>query len=267
MEEGLLLLTYDDIIQPSVYTPTGITIQNAAQVPSQSYTLTGGYSTSTESLGFVIRATITGYDLLRLKHRIGLATSTGDTYISADTTVTVASDGSTVAATGLTAVQATSFIQDATSPNVTAFTFNLTTGILSILADEPIDPASLNPIGLTLQNSPNDTGYNFMSVTLTGGSGEQSSHSLYQIEILLTNYDLNRIKQMLDLATDIHNIYLSIQSIALSDFGDNGVNPVSAMAALDATEFEGDLLAPSVSQFILDLDTGSIRISFNRSSL
>ena len=95
--------------QVRIYNFSGITFQNAETNPSQQYTLTGGQSLSTESLGFVITATITGADLLQLKHRIGLATFISDTYIAAAVGITVASDGQPI----LPAVaQARSFIGD-----------------------------------------------------------------------------------------------------------------------------------------------------------
>ena len=257
MEDGLITLTYDDIIQPMVYSATGITIHNATNF---GYTLTGGVSLSNESLGFILPATITLSDLLQLKYILGLATGIDDTYVSATGDVTQSSDGTPVLST--TAVQATSFIPDQTRPNVTGFSLNLTTEILTLLADEPLDPASFNGAGVTLQNSPNSTGIGISSVTLSGGIAMQTDESIYLIDITLTTYDLNRIKQIIELATTVNNVYLSLDSIAIADFGANGVFPISGMKALDTNVFGTDLIAPKVSHFTLDMDAGEILMTF-----
>ena len=263
MEESRVLLTYDDIINPTVYTPTGITFQNQAVFPTQVYTLTGGSTQSTEMLGFVINATITPGDLLQLKHRLGLATSTLDTFIRGDATVTVSATNAPIMATTGDAVQATSFIRDQTPPTISAFSLNLTTEILSVVADEPLDPARYDGTGVTFQNSPNSTGLNIMSVTLTGGTAMQSPDSIFQLDVMLANFDLNQLKQMLGLATHMNNVYLSLESTAFADFGGNGVDLISGMQALDVTEFGGDLVSPTLSQFTLDLDAGQITLSFS----
>ena len=262
METGQLLLTYDDVIIPTVYNPTGITIQNAESSPTELYELSGGSTFSTESLGFVINATITSADLLQLKFVIGLATSLADTFIAADNTVTVSANGDSVFPTLTSAIQGTNFIRDQTPPTVSAFSLNLTSEILSLVVDEPLDPAAFNPAGVTLQNSPNNTGMNSMSVVLTGGLARQTN-SIFELEVQLSNTDLNSVKQMLELATSIDNIYISLDSTSFADFGGNGVNPVSGMQALNATEFGGDLIPPFVSRFTLDLNVGQITISFS----
>ncbi len=67
MEESRLLLTYDDVINPTVYNPLGVTFQKQPTFPSQ---VTGGDTQSTVTLGFVINATVTAGDLLQLKYRL-----------------------------------------------------------------------------------------------------------------------------------------------------------------------------------------------------
>ena len=49
----------------------------------------------------------------------------------------------------------------------------------------------------------------------------------------------------------------------LADFGENGVNSISGMEALDTTMFGGDFISPFVSQFTLDLNTNQITLSFS----
>ena len=263
MEDAILLLTYDDVIRPREYRFSGIAFQNSPLLPTQRYQLTGGQSVSTERLGFIINTTITPQDLLQLKYRIGLATGIEDTFISAGTRVTQSASGSDVVATLSPAIQATGFIYDQTPPSVSAFSVNLTTEILSVVADEPLDPASFDPTGVVLQNSANSTGLDIMSVRLSGGVARQATNSIFQLDVQLSNLDLNQLKQMVNLATSINNVYLSLDSTAFADFGGNGVEPISGMEALDASMFGGDLIPPTVSGFTLDLNLGQITVSFS----
>ena len=263
METGNLLLTYDDIIIPTEFNPLGITFQNDATRPDQSYTLTGGLLHSTEALGFVINATILRPDLEQLKYLDRLANGIDDTFIAADGTVTMRSSGGDVSATIFPAIQATSFIPDQTPPSILAFTLNLTSNILTLLANEPLDPASYNPSGFTLQNSPNITGLNVMSVSLTGGVAEQSTTSIFELNIFLSNVDTDMLKQMSDLATDPTNIFLSLSGDAISDFGGNRETAISGMNALNASAYGGDLTRPTVSAVSLDLNSGVLTITFS----
>ena len=262
MDNGRLSLTFTDIIRPTVYDAQAVTFQDTSVNPTITYTLTNGTTLSSDTFNFVLEAQITDADLLILKHTIGLATSTDDAFISVTPAVTVNPDNSTISATTM-GIQATSFQRDVTPGSLTAFSLDLNAGILSILATEPLDPASFNPSGLTLMNSPNASALGVVSYTLTGGVAAQSNASLYQLEVYLSTADLNMLKRLDELATMSDDVFLSAASSALTDFGQTAINPVSSMAALRPTNFSQDLTPPSLSAIILDLDAGELILSFS----
>lgn len=262
MDSGQLSLTFTDIIRPSVYDPLAVTFQEAAVNPTITYTLTNGTTLSNDTFNFVLEAQITAADLLILKHTIGLATTTEDSFISVTPSVTVNPDNSTISATTM-GVQATTFRVDVTPGNLTAFSLDLNAGILSILATEPLDPASFNPSGVTLMNSPNASALGVVSYTLTGGMAAQSNASLYQLEVYLSTADLNMLKRLDELATMSDNVFLSAASSAFADFGQTGINPVSSMAALRPTNFSQDLTPPFLDVVTLDLDAGELILNFS----
>ena len=262
MDSGVLTLTFSDIIRPTEFDPLAVTLQNTAVNPTLTYTLTNGTSISNSTLSFILEAQMVASDLVNLKHTIGLATSVDDTFMSVTTSVTENPDGSAVSAT-TSGVQATSFRVDVTPGNLTAFSLDLDSGVLNIRATEPLDPASFNPAGITLQNSPNISATNVVSVTLTGGSARQSNSSIYQLEVELSTADLNALKQEDLLATMTSNVFLSADSIAFADFGGTPINPISNMAALTPTNFSGDLSPPGVDRAVLDLNNGEFRLYFD----
>lgn len=262
MDNGQLSLTFTDIIRPTVYDALAITFQETSVNPTITYSLTNGTSLSNDTFNFVLEAQITDEDLLILKHTIGLATSTEDTFISVTPTVTENPDGSAISSTTM-GIQATAFQRDVTSGSLIAFSFDLNAGILSILATEPLDPASYNPSGLTLMNTPNASALGVVSYTLTGGVATQSNVSLYQVEVYLSTADLNMLKRLDELATAFDNVFLSAASSAWADFGQTPINPVSNMAALRPTNFSQDLTPPSLKAVVLDLDAGELILSFS----
>ena len=262
MNSGLLMLTFSDIIRQQVYNATAVTIQNADINPTSNYVLTGGVSNSIDEFGFVIEAEITPSDLDMLKYIIGLASSIDNTFITVTSVVTQNADGSDVFETAL-GVQAAALIPDTTPGNITAFSLDLNSGILSILANEPLDPSSFNPEGISLQNSPNASSMDIVSYTLTGGNAEQTNDSIYQLNINLNTADLNGLKRLTELATLPSNVFLSANSIAFSDFGTTPINSVSNMEALTPTNYLQDLTPPRLTQVTLDLNMGELRLSFN----
>ena len=75
LDDGLLILSFDETISVSTYIPSGITLQNAANASTVSlnYTLTSGVVNNTDDLVIIIRLMPT--DLDSIKSRNNLATS------------------------------------------------------------------------------------------------------------------------------------------------------------------------------------------------
>ncbi|KAL5489580.1 hypothetical protein EMCRGX_G018690 [Ephydatia muelleri] len=254
MQNAQLFLTYDDLINPSVYSPQGITIQSSQQLYlGPHYTLTGGTAISNSTLGFVVYTNLTLTDLLNLKYTQRLAKNLATTYIDATPATTVDRNGGVVTQS---VVQATAYIRDTTSPNVVAFYIDLNAGLLQIIADEPLDPNSYTPSGFIFQNTPNASTMFVHTVMLTGGMALQASTPIVQINIQLDNYDLNALKEQPDFVSD--RIYLSLTASAFADFSGNPVVPISGMAAINISSFTADTTPPTVSLFILDFNTGKV---------
>ena len=72
LETGFIELSFNEIFQISSFTPTAITIQNAA-VATSTYTLTGGTITSSNDTGVTVQ--LERIDALRMKGDPLLATA------------------------------------------------------------------------------------------------------------------------------------------------------------------------------------------------
>ena len=67
LDDGLLILSFDETISVSTYIPSGITLQNAANASTVSlnYTLTSGVVNNTDDLVIIIRLMPTDLDSLK----------------------------------------------------------------------------------------------------------------------------------------------------------------------------------------------------------
>jgi len=82
LDEGLLILSFDETISVNSYIPSGITLQNAANASTanMNYTLTSGMVNNTDDPVVIIR--LMQIDLDSLKSQNNLATSQQNTYIA-----------------------------------------------------------------------------------------------------------------------------------------------------------------------------------------
>ena len=80
--------------------------------------------------------------------------------------------------------------------------------------------------------------------------------------ILLSQTDLNRIKQIRGLAKSIDDNYLSISTFFLVDMNDNPINPILFSSPLKAIEFIPDSTPPSLFKFYVNLNESLIDLYF-----
>ena len=123
---------------------------------------------------------------------------------------------------------------------------------------ESIDPDSIDPLGITLQNRNRQA---TESVTLTGGSTPSPPGAV--IELQLTNDDLNRVKVLQDLYTSPNNSYLAIASYSITDTSGNPIVTVPPSAALQVDSFDEDIRPPVLTDFSINLDTRVLSLSFS----
>eukprot|EP00731_Ephydatia_muelleri_P036559 Em0277g4a len=84
------------------------------------------------------------------------------------------------------------------------------------------------------------------------------------LTILLSNFDLSGIQTIPGLAMSRTTTYISFTSTAIRDISHNLVAPVLNGNATQAAVFVPDTTAPFVTSFILDLNTGSLMLTFSK---
>ena len=257
MNLGYINLTFTETVNASSVQFDAITLQSDRELAfiNDSYTLTGGDLLSDIS-DTKILIELTMEDLNEIKRlEIGLTKPTS--YIVIDSSFISDMNGNPVRAVeNDTAEGVTMYLPDVTPPELNSFILNLTTDILSLTFSETVRSSPFDVTALTLQDMTNSTSY-----TLTMSSYTNSPDGTI-IEVILGRTDLNQIKLDTNLATSIDNTYLSITSAAVRDMFGIPVQNDSLMS-MRADNFTEDTVNPVLENFVLDLNEGSLILSFS----
>ena len=138
------------------------------------------------------------------------------------------------------------FTEDFIEPQLESFALDLTNDTLTLYFSETVNASTFAATGITLQSQSEITASEY--VTLSSGSVGVNSHSL---NVSLTVIDLNRIQELLDLATNVH---ISITSDLVQDMNGNPVVAIPNNTAIDAADFISDEVSPELTGFDLNLN-------------
>ncbi|KAL5489590.1 hypothetical protein EMCRGX_G018700 [Ephydatia muelleri] len=269
MNRGLISLTFDETVNASTFQPPYLVLQglSVATSPPYYYNITGGVSTTLNSP--FVTLNVTTADLNAIKAKYFIATSVNNSYILLYP-MAVRDLRGNLFATNHPSVQATSFIPDTTSPVLSAFSFDLNTGTLSLTFSETVYSPSLNVTAITLLSGANGTVSNF-SYSLTSGlapfGSVTASPNATVINVLLGSMDLNELKRVVGLADSPNDTFVSITPQLISDMVQNQVTPIPQSSALGITTVLPDLTPPSMVSSSLDLNTGTLTITFSETAM
>ena len=258
---GSLYLTFDETVMASTLQPTQLKLQSAPSSSdvTYSYTLTGGNTSVYDSTILVVNLTF--FDFNEIKKIRGLATSVQNIFISAtNQTVLDMNGNSLVYISDQHALQATNFTNDTTRPVLMSFNLDMNAGVLELIFSETVDSLTFSVTQLTLQSASNISqaaqNYTLTQPNLITGDGVILRQGLLY-------FDLNTIKALLSLATTVNDTFLSISSLALKDMSGNPILPISQFVALEVTNLTNDMNMPYLVSYTLDMNAGTIMLTFS----
>ena len=253
---GMLFLVFSEPVRVLTLIFTDITIHNAANLASASYTLMGGFAESMN--GRQIDLTLLQNDLNSIKLLPTLATSPGDTYLSITSGVIQDTNFNPVVSIPFTmALQVNGYTQDTTPPQLVSFSADLDTGLLLLSFDEPVNASSINPDRFVLQS-----GNSGMITSYQLTSGSTSSADGLIIALNTAPSDLNLIKNFTDLFVDEETSYLGFLPGAIADMNMNLISALNLSQAIPVGLFIADTTRPELLSFDLDLTGERITLSF-----
>ena len=147
-------------------------------------------------------------------------------------------------------------IPDTTKPMLTNFTLNLTSERLTLTFTETVRSITFDLTQIQLLTSQGSA----IFYQLTGGIVE--SDNSYIITVILSDTDLDQLKINHELATDINDTYLSLKQFAVQDMFDNYITPLLPDDAIPADNVISDNIPPELIAFDLDMDKGTLTLSF-----
>ena len=148
------------------------------------------------------------------------------------------------------------FRQDLTRPSLFRFDFDFNTELVSLYFTEIVDISTIK-IGMTLSLSSSSSSLG-QSYNLSGGAIVGGDSAL--VEIRLTYFDLNNIKNLTQLATSDFDLYLRIfDESFIQDMIGNFIAPGQLMV----TNFIPDTTRPYLLYFILDLNLGDLILYYS----
>ena len=243
-----LQLTFDEPVAPSSLDFTKLIINNNA---SQAVTLQGGSVSEVNDVLTIITAQLADADAIHIAQLEALAISKQSTFLR--TAPGLIQDVEANSYTQSTNLPAATFLLDTTPPRLTAFSINMTSLRVDLHFSEVVNATSFDPTAITFQNSANNASY-----SLTGASW-QSTQDETSLSFDLTTADANNIKLDTALMTSKQSAALAAASSLIADQAGNNV---IAVASLQAATFTGDLVAPEVRSFELDMDAQTLVVDF-----
>ena len=261
LESDALELTFNDVVDPRDFDPTGITLQGS-QFRADSgayYTLTSASTALTTASGFLLNVSLST-DAQVIRENQGLGTSIDDTYITMlASTIDSPSGMDNAALTDGKALQASNVIFDRQPPMLQSFDLDLDEGLLIMSFNDFIDEDSVQLTHIVIQDQELAT----PGITYRLTDSSTVSVALDKLTVYLSDTDLNGIKSTEGLATSSSNTYLRANSTALTDI--SGIELVAVLdgAAEKVSSFTADTTRPSVESFVLDLDSGIISLTFD----
>ena len=262
MNIGFMQLTFDDVINPRTFMPVEMMLIETSDFstsrPENQFQFTAGFSPSRN--GFVVDFTILESDLNELKRRDGLATNYSDTFLRV-LPLTIMDTGGLSAT--LNVLQVCDFIPDTTEPILTNWISDGNTGSISLLFSEAVNISSLDPTGITLQNSETllpDSQY----FVLTGGRTFPNVTDI-MFQLFFTFEDFSAIQERTDLLTDPSNSYLALERGSILDQTGNEVEEILPSNAIQADLHGPDMVNPRLQYFTFDLNEGTLLLTFSES--
>ena len=253
-----LVLDFSEPVLTSEVIFTSLVLQNDSTMPIFAHTLTGGTVLTPENASLVLTIELGPDDITVLKLTENFGTNETNTFLSADMGTFKDTAGNPTDA--ISGVMAAFHFRDTTRPELLSFSINMQTGQLNLTFSDVVSSSSLDASAISIQNSR----YSSMaySIPLSTLSTTNSSDG-YGIIIDIHPLDLLQIKSVPGLAVSNVTTWIVMQAFAIDDAFGADVLAVTNGKALQVSTFIPDTLAPTIDQFIFDLDTGSLNITFS----
>ena len=254
LDTRLFEVTFDENVISNTISLQGLTFQNSAENVTVNYTLTASYTITGIDVS-VFRLFLEDADLNAIK-ALDLCDSSADCYLAyaADSF----RDSRTIGTAG-GVIQIVDYTPDSVRPAFVAFTsINLTGRELTVEFSEPVNASSFIPTAFSLRTLFSEE--SLSNFTLTGGAAVSIGNMLV---ISLLEEDALAIIEDPELCTWRGNCYISIAAGAVKDPADLPLLPVVSEVTAIVRDYIDDTTPPVLVSFCLDVNEGSLSLTFS----
>ena len=257
-----LVITFDEVVSNSFVSGDLAIVSQQAAAPSFVRRLQGGTIVSrpaNRTLANIYEIQLSQADADALRRNPGLGTSTANTFLSYNRTLT--SDARTLAlptAPVTRAIGASSVLLDRTDPRLTSYNFNALNGSLVLSFSESVDVNSTQISSLVFTNSSTSPRVTYSltnSTRLTASDGST-------VSIALSQYDLDQLKG-LSIGISSSTTLLSVSSQLALDLSRNNFTTIPLTNARSPQLYFIDDQGPQLENFDLDVNSGRLTFSFS----
>ena len=258
MNIGVIRLSFSDVVRSSTFNPMAIVLQPSAFSNEEERFQLSFDSTSMSPDGFFLLVNLSAADLNTLKSFPGLATDINSTYLTIRASaIEDVFETDIIAITNGAAIQANDYQEDVIPPMLYNFTLDLNDGQITMTFSESVNISTLQIGNIFLQSESNRTSADVWYVSSNNTIVEITSPT--EVRLTLTLDNLNELKQLINVGTNVNNTYIVISENGVFDFAENGYNDsMPLMAAMVIP----DILPPELLRFDLNLNNGMLILSF-----
>ena len=259
MRDGNVVLVFSETVDVSTVTINEFALQASATSATPSVACGGALSSAVDSTQITI--TLSAAVLNEIKRQSALATSTNTTFLSMGSSAINDMAGVAVTAIGSGAAKpVNNFTADTVGPTVTGVELDMRLLELTLNFSETVNASSLDVTEIVIQNATR----RIASESVRLSTSATASADGLQIVIELSVADANSIKAAGALATvSTADAYVTLSNATISDMNRVVVVSIDDTAARQVDVFVADNIAPSLSQFDLDMNGTQLVLRFS----
>eukprot|EP00051_Salpingoeca_urceolata_P012208 m.151451 g.151451 ORF g.151451 m.151451 type:complete len:1457 (+) comp17410_c0_seq1:289-4659(+) len=269
---GVLQLEFSADVLVETVDPTAFSFQATADVAASSgnaYSLSPSAIVGNPVDSDVIFVLLSARDIFEIKSRFPLASSSSTTFLAV--TAAGATGRSGAALTPISsenALAVADFVADQTAPELVGFEVATPPAsgnppTITLVFDEPVDPTTVDVTGITLRSSASTTTSSpSSSLTLADAVVDPTQPvSLTSVHVRLSRTEwLQILAATPSLLASQASAFVTLDSGAVTDVA--GVS-VASTPPFAATAFDADLVAPTLVSSVLNLDTGTLTLTYS----
>ena len=257
-----LILNFDEPVDMTTFNVKAITLQSsrAAVIGVENFTLTGGQESTLNQLQVTV--TMTNADLNKVKQGFLLLRSLATSFASIMAALVQDTSGNPITAISISnALQASMYIGDGRNPMLLTFDLDMNNGRLTLHFSETVNVSTVNFGGITLQldSSVESNSTNFY--TLTKGVVLTTSNTP-DVVLLLNNTDVNALKTQ-GIATGNLTTWITLSAAVKDTTALVALDVINGVNALPVTMYTPDTNLPMLQSFTIDMNAGTLTLSFN----